>query len=476
MPTRRQKEILSAFDGARIAVTGLARTSIPLVRVLSAAGARITVFDRKLPEELKAQTAQLAGCVYELRAGSDVFEGIDGFDYVFPSPGINPDRQDFLAAREAGVKFGYEIELTMQLAECPVIGITGSSGKTTTTTLTGMILEEACRRRGKGKVMVGGNIGQPLVEQVLSSSHDDFIVLEMSSFQLKFLKTSPDTAAVLNITPNHLDVHPSMDDYIASKGNILSYQKKSGTAVLGLDDANASSLSEKAKGRLLWFSSERTVDAGACLKGDKLVLKRPGKPDEEVVSRGDIRIPGMHNVLNVLAAITISSANGAEPSDMAEAIRKFRGVEHRLETAGEAAGVIYINDSIATSPTRTIAALKAMESPLVLIAGGYDKHLPFDAMAEAALGKVKHLVTLGVTATKIEDAFRDAGARTGLKLPPIERASSFDEAVALADRAAKKGDIVLMSPACASYDMFNNFEERGRRFKELVAEIMKNRR
>ena len=233
MATERQKDILRSFEGARVAVTGLARTSVPLVRVLSRAGARITVFDKKPAEALKPQTDQLAGYVYELRAGSDSFEGIDCYDYVFPSPGINPDRPDFLAARDAGVKFRYEIELTMQLAECTVIGITGSSGKTTTTTLTGLIMERACKRLGKGKVLVGGNIGQPLVEAVLDAGKDDFIVLEMSSFQLKFLKTSPDIAAVLNITPNHLDVHPSMEDYVASKANILAYQGKEAVAVFG---------------------------------------------------------------------------------------------------------------------------------------------------------------------------------------------------------------------------------------------------
>jgi UDP-N-acetylmuramoylalanine--D-glutamate ligase len=177
MATKRQQDILRSYEGARVAITGLARTSVPLVRILSAAGARITVFDKKAHDALKPQIDQLTGCVYELRAGSEFFEGIDCYDYVFPSPGINPDRPDFLAARAAGVKFRYEIELTMQLAECPVIGITGSSGKTTTTTLTGLILEQAAKRRGKGRVLVGGNIGQPLVEAVLDTTEDDFVVL-----------------------------------------------------------------------------------------------------------------------------------------------------------------------------------------------------------------------------------------------------------------------------------------------------------
>jgi len=476
MSSRRQNEILSAYNGAHIAVTGLARTSVPLIRVLSRAGARITVFDRKPADELKAQTEKLAGTVYELRAGSDAFEGIDSFDYVFPSPGINPNRPDFLTAKAEGVKFGYEIELTMRLAECPVIGITGSSGKTTTTTLTGLILEEACRRRGRGNVLVGGNIGQPLVEDVLDTCADDFVVLEMSSFQLKFLNTSPDVAAVLNITPNHLDVHSNMEDYIASKCNILSYQKKADFAVLGADDQNAASLKSAAKGSIIWFSAEGPVDAGAFLRGGELCLRSPGKADETVMSRKDIKIPGIHNVRNVLAAMAISSVCGAEARDMLSAVRKFEGVEHRLETAGEAAGILYVNDSIATSPARTMAALDAMEMPIVLIAGGYDKHLPFDSMAELALGKVKHLVTLGITAPKIEEAFKAAAARMNAAAPVMERAATFDEAVKMADAAAVAGDVVLMSPACASYDMFNNFEERGRRFKELVKDIISSRR
>jgi UDP-N-acetylmuramoylalanine--D-glutamate ligase len=471
MATERQRKILRAFEGKRVAVAGLGRTSVPLVRLLSSFGARVTVFDKKGQPELAAQLEQLRGSVYELRAGTDSFEGIGCYDYLFPSPGINPDRQDFLAAKSAGVKFGYEIELTIELAECPVIGITGSSGKTTTTTLVGLMLEQASRRRGKGSVMVGGNIGRPLVEEVLQAGPQDFAVLEMSSFQLKFMRTSPDISAVLNITPNHLDVHPSMEDYISSKANILAFQSKDSTAVLGADDPAASSLASICKGRVLWFSAEAEVGAGAFLKGDELVLRMPGRADEPVMSRKDIKIAGMHNVLNVLAAMTVSAAAGAEASDMRAAVLGFTGVEHRLELAGEKDGVLYVNDSIATSPARTIAAIKAFDRPIVLIAGGYDKHLPFDGMAELALGKVRHLVTLGTTAQKIEEAFASAAARTGKELPYIERAVTFDDAVKAASRAAQAGDVVLMSPACASYDMFNNFEERGRRFKELAGQI-----
>ncbi len=471
MATERQRRILRAFEGKRVAVAGLGRTSVPLVRLLSGSGARVTVFDKKSQSELAVQLDQLRGSVYELRAGTDAFEGISCFDYFFPSPGINPDRQDFLAAKSAGVKFGYEIELTIELAECPVIGITGSSGKTTTTTLVGLMLEEASRRRGRGTVMVGGNIGRPLVEEILQGGPQDFAVLEMSSFQLKFIRTSPDISAVLNITPNHLDVHPSMEDYISSKANILAFQGKDSTAVLGADDPAAASLASACKGRILWFSAEEEVSAGAFMRGEDLVLRMPGRADEAVMSVKDVRIPGMHNILNVLAAMAISAAAGAEGSDMRSAVLGFTGVEHRLELAGEKDGILYVNDSIATSPARTIAALKAFERPIVLIAGGYDKHLPFDGMAELALGRVKHLVTLGVTAAKIEEAFALAAARTGRPLPRMERAAAFDEAVLAASRAAEAGDVVLMSPACASYDMFNNFEERGRRFKQLAGEI-----
>lgn len=468
MSTTRQKDLLGVYEGARIAIAGLARTSVPLVKVLAGAGARITVFDKKLADELKPQLDMLADTVFELKAGADTFEGIDGFDYLFPSPGINPNRADFLQARAAGVKFGYEIELTMKLAECPVIGITGSSGKTTTTTLTGLMLSRAASRKGNGRVMVGGNIGQPLVEEVLSSGKDDFLVLEMSSFQLKFLRISPSIAAVLNITPNHLDVHPGMEDYMASKSNILAFQGAGGYAVLGADDANALALAGMAKGEVLLFSVKGPVDRGAWLEEGWLWLRMPGSSPLKVASMSDIKLPGMHNVQNVLAAIALAAAAGASPCDMQEAIEGFMGVEHRLEKAGESRGVIYVNDSIATSPARTIAALEAMDRPIVLIAGGYDKHLPFDGMAEIALGKVKRLVTLGVTADRIEEAFRRAAEGKSIPAPRTERAASFDEAVEMAANAAEEGDVVLMSPACASYDMFNNFEERGRRFKDLI--------
>jgi UDP-N-acetylmuramoylalanine--D-glutamate ligase len=331
-------------------------------------------------------------------------------------------------------------------------------------------------------VLVGGNIGAPVIERVLTVGPDDLIVLELSSFQLKLLNVSPRVAAVLNVTPNHLDVHPNMEDYIWSKENIVRHQSDDDWAVFGADNDVTQLMAERAPGQIMFFSASRPVPRGAFLAGDRLVMRWSercgsggsggyGTGDTVVAHRSDLKIPGIHNVQNVLAAIAVCAALGAEPGAMRDAIAAFSGVEHRLEPAGEIDGVVFINDSIATTPSRTIAALAAMERPIALIAGGYDKHLPFDEMARLALGRVHTVALVGVTADKIAQAFEEAADRAGVQPPTIIRADTFREAVEAARLAARPGDAVLLSPACASYGLFRNFEERGRTFKQLVSEF-----
>jgi UDP-N-acetylmuramoylalanine--D-glutamate ligase len=296
------------------------------------------------------------------------------------------------------------------------------------------------------------------------------------------LEVSPRVAAVLNVTPNHLDVHPSMDDYVWSKENIVRYQSDDDWAVFGADNDVTQLMAERTPGQIMFFSASRPVPRGAFLDGDRLVMRWSagsgpcgsgglGAGDIVVAHRSDLKIPGMHNVQNALAAIVVCAAAGADPEAMRDAIAAFSGVEHRLEPAGEVGGVIFINDSIATTPSRTIAALEAMERPIVLIAGGYDKHLPFDEMARLALGKVHTAALVGVTADKIEQAFEEAADRAAVRPPAIIRADTFREAVEAARLASRPGDAVLLSPACASYGLFRNFEERGRTFKQLVSEF-----
>lgn len=492
MLTDAQTGSLKGMEGKRAAIVGIGVTNVPLIRFLAAHGVQITACDQKQEDSLISELRALAGLDVRYLLGPGYLDALPSFDIVYLSPGVNPGQPEIEAARRAGVAISSEIDLVLRLSAAPTVGITGSSGKTTTTTLTGLILREDARRHHPSRqVLVGGNIGAPVIERVLTCGPDDFIVLELSSFQLKPLEVSPRVAAVLNVTPNHLDVHPSMDDYIWSKENIVRYQRDDDWAIFGADNDVAQLMAERAPGQIMSFSASRPVPRGAFLDGDKLVMRwsagsgsggsgrsgRSGRSggsgagDIVVAHRSDLKIPGIHNVQNALAAIAVCAAAGADPEAMRDAIAAFSGVEHRLEPAGEMGGVIFINDSIATTPSRTIAALLAMERPVVLIAGGYDKHLPFDEMAQLALGKVHTVALVGVTADKIQRAFEEAAGRAGVEPPAIIRADTFREAVEAARQASRPGDAVLLSPACASYGLFRNFEERGRTFKQLVSEF-----
>jgi len=486
MLTDAQTAFLKGIQGKRAAIVGIGVTNVPLIRFLAGHGVQVTACDQKQEDSLASELRSLAGLDVQYLLGPGYLDALPGFDAVYLSPGVNPGQPEIEAARRAGAAVSSEIDLVLRLSSAPTIGITGSSGKTTTTTLTGLILREDARRHHPARqVLVGGNIGAPVIERVLTVGPDDLIVLELSSFQLKLLEVSPNVAAVLNVTPNHLDVHPSMDDYVWSKENIVRYQSDDDWAVLGADNDITQLMAERAPGRIMFFSASRSVPRGAFLDNDRLVMRwragagsgrsagsgGSGVGDTVVARRSDLKIPGLHNVQNALAAIAVCAAVGADPEAMRDAIASFSGVEHRLEPAGEIGGVIFINDSIATTPSRTIAALLAMERPTVLIAGGYDKHLPFDEMAQLALGKVHTVSLVGVTADKIQRAFEEAAERAGAEPPAIIREDTFREAVEAARLASRPGDVVLLSPACASYGLFRNFEERGRTFKQLVSEF-----
>lgn len=472
MLTDVQRRVIGALGGKRVGVVGIGVTNVPLIRFLARAGAKVVACDVKKEEQLRGEIASFSGLGVDTLLGPGYLDALADYDMVFLSPGVNPEQREITLARDAGVTFSSEIELVLRLSSAPVIGITGSSGKTTTTTLVGRMLEEDARlHHSERAVLVGGNIGTPLIERVLTVKREDLMVLELSSFQLRLLRVSPRISAVLNITPNHLDVHPNMEDYISAKENIVRFQGGDDWAVFGGENEVAARMAMRAHGNVLMFDASGPVERGAFLDGSSLVLRQEvgGRfTDTAIMDRLDIKIPGMHNVRNVLAAIAVCSTVGAEPSAMRDAVSSFEGVEHRLEDVGQVDCVAYVNDSIATTPSRTIAALLAVERPIVLIAGGYDKNLPFDEMTDAALGKVHTVVLLGVTADKIEKAFVEAARRAGSEPPEVVRAAAFEEAVDAARAAAVPGDVVLLSPACASYGMFRNFEERGRTFKEIV--------
>jgi UDP-N-acetylmuramoylalanine--D-glutamate ligase len=360
-------------------------------------------------------------------------------------------------ARHHGVPISSEIELLFALARAPIVGITGSAGKTTTTTLVGDML-----RRGDRPVFVGGNIGVPLIEVVDDIGVDSWIVLELSSYQLENLRQSARIGAILNVTPNHLERHPTFEHYRESKFNLVRRGGPEDVAVLGADDVEAGGLAPRCPGQVQWFSATRDVDRGAYLAARTLRVRDDA--DAPICDVGELRVPGLHNVRNVLAAAAVVRAAGLPVGAIRDVAVAFAGVEHRLEHVRDVDGVSYLNDSIATSPERTVAALRALQRPVVLIAGGRSKHLPMAELASEIAARTRAVVTMGEMAEEIELAIADHGP-TNIT---VQRASSLDDAVRLARNLARPGDVVVLSPAGTSFDMFRDFEERGRIFKMSI--------
>ena len=446
------------FAGKRITVVGLAREGASLVRFLAGAGAQVTANDRASASGLASTLASLEDLPVRFVLGEHPSELFLGSDYVFVSPGVSLQMAPLVKAREQGVPLTSETQLFFELCRGRLVGITGSSGKTTTTLVGDML------RAAGLPVHVGGNIGVPLLERLDQIAPEDWVVLEMSSFQLERLPYSPSIAAILNVTPNHLDRHGDMESYVAAKANILRHQRPGDRAILSADDRVTAGL--RTVEPPLWFSLERTVE-GAYLEGDRILLRR-GTSVETVCRVGEVRLRGRHNLSNVVAATAVASATGVPPEAMRVAISGFRGVPHRLEVVAELGGVTFCNDSIATAPERSMASLRSFEEPIVLIAGGRDKHLPMEDWGEMIRRRVKALVLLGEAGDLIENAVLQA---PGPVAPSIFRAGSMEEAVELARRAASVGDVVLLAPGGTSFDMFKDFEERGERFRECVRRL-----
>ena len=442
------------LGGQRALVIGLAREGVDLARFLTRHGASVTVTDQKPADQLSEAIGELGDAPVSYRLGGHSLTDLDRIDVVYASPGVPPEHLLLQAARERGIRLSSLVELFFALCPAPIVGITGSAGKSTTTSLVGQIFERAERH-----VFVGGNIGRPLLGKLEELTPASWVVMELSSFQLEPLQVSPHVALVTNVTPNHLDRHPSMEAYWAAKGQILAHQAPTDWSVLNADDAW--SLRYRPRGRVLRFSLEGVVE-GAYLAGEHLMLL--GEPLLDTI---DVPLRGRHNIANVLAAAATAHAAGIERDAMRAAIRAFQGVAHRLETVAERDGVKFVNDSIATAPERSIAALQAYHEPLVLIAGGRDKHLPMEHWAALIARRVKHVVLLGEMSDLVAQAIRAADPG----YTAISRATSMDEAVRQAATAARGGDVVLLSPGGTSYDMYRDFEERGRDFARAVAEL-----
>lgn len=456
----RVSEYMRSLRDKRCVVVGAGVSNLPVIELLLAAENRITVCDKRSRADLgeMADALERRGVTWKL--GEEYLDNLQA-DIIFRTPGLHPHALAQAAADGACITS--EMELFFRFCPCRIIAITGSDGKTTTST----IISELLKAQGY-TVHLGGNIGRPLLADADTMQPDDIAVLELSSFQLHSMHCSPDVAVITNISPNHLDVHPDMADYVAAKTMVFRGQRANARLILNADDPYTPELSARAPSRTAAFSRRHPVENGAFAQDGALYLARGGERTY-LMPVGDIRLPGLHNVENYLAAF--AAVDGlVEPEAMRSVAGRFGGVAHRIEFLREIRGVRYYNDSIASSPTRTIAGLRSFAEKPVLIAGGYDKHIPFDALGVEIVKRVKALCLNGLTAEKIRAAVEQASGYDAQKLP-IFMDESFDASVARAVSIAEEGDVVLMSPACAAFDQFQNFAARGDHFRELIMRL-----
>jgi UDP-N-acetylmuramoylalanine--D-glutamate ligase len=449
---------MDPLRGKRLLILGLARQGKALARFAAGVGAQVVVSDLRPAEQLPAEMAELADLEIEYVLGEHPMRLLENTDVVAISGSVPADAPFVTEARRRGLPITNDSQEFIRRSPTAVIGITGSAGKTTTTALTGVMGQVDGRR-----TWVGGNIGRPLLADLHKMAADDMVVQELSSFQLEIWQQSPPVAAVLNITPNHLDRHKTMRAYAEAKANILRYQSETAVAVLSADDPGSFSLHDRVRGRLRLFSAVQPVADGAFVYNGRIYL-RDGEREEVVCTLDDIQLRGDHNVRNVLAAITLADSVGIERKAMRRAIRTFHGVEHRLEQVAVSHGVTYINDSIATAPERALAALNAFEEPLILLAGGRDKDMVWQEWAAQVASRVRHTILFGQLAPQLAELLMAVSA-------PFTQVDNLAEAVEVARKTAVAGDVVLLSPGGTSYDAYQDFAERGEHFRELVGEL-----
>jgi UDP-N-acetylmuramoylalanine--D-glutamate ligase len=477
------------WTGRRVVILGAARQGLALARWLAAHGARVTLSDQRPPAELEAARAALRGLPVEWAAGGHPPELLDGADVLCLSGGVPTGLPIVAAALKRGIPLSNDTQIFMEAVPCRTIGITGSAGKTTTTTLVGEMakaahaddrpqtmagnpagLDQRPLSIVDGQVYVGGNIGDPLINYVDGMKATDLAILEISSFQLEQMTLSPDLAAVLNVTPNHLDRHGSMEAYTAAKARILEFQSPTDTAVLGRDDPGAWALRSKVRGHLHTFGLSRMADdADGTYYAEGLLYLYDHGVDIPLLRRDQVRLRGDHNLMNVLAAFAVGHAAGFPLDAMLAAAEAFRGVPHRLELVRELHGVRWYNDSIATAPERSMASLRSFDEPVVLLLGGRDKDLPWEDLAGLIGQRVDHVILFGEAAGKIEAAL--GRPQPGRRPFSLSRVAGLQEAVREAARLAEAGDVVLLAPGGTSFDEFKDFEERGERFRSWVQEL-----
>lgn len=439
-----------------VAVVGIGVSNIPLIEFLINLGARVTAFDKKSKEELSEVVVKYESQGVKFQLGDGYLEKLIGFEVIFKTPSMRIDGKELTRAKEEGAYITSEMEEFIRYCPAKIYGITGSDGKTTTTSLVYAILKAAGY-----KTWVGGNIGTPLFTRIEEVQPEDRVVLELSSFQLMTIDTSTDVALITNLSPNHLDMHKDLEEYIDSKKNIYRFQGGNDLLVLNDDNDVTRGIEGEEKGRLYTFSRKHVVERGAYYKDEELFVK-----GQKVCDKGEVRLKGMYNIENLLAAFAMTS-DEVDVKYMKQIATTFTGVEHRNEFVRSYKGIEFYNNSIASSPTRTLASLKAFEKPVILIAGGRDKKVPFDSLAFEGYPYIKSVILLGEAKKQIEAVFYKLKEEKGIEVP-VHIVETLEEAVNEAVEISGDGDIVTLAPACTSFDMFANFEVRGNKYKDIV--------
>lgn len=453
------------WNNKRVLVIGAARQGLALARFLCSRGAKVILNDKRTAEQMKSEKQMLSALQVEWVLGEHPLSLLDRVDMVCLSGGVPLTLPIVVEAQKRSLPISNDSQIFMEAVTAPVIAITGSAGKTTTTTLVGRMARAAAQE--SRKVWIGGNIGLPLVEFVDQIKPEDIVILELSSFQLEQMTHSPHIAAVLNITPNHLDRHGTMQAYTEAKARILAFQNRKDIAILDREDTGSWQLRNRVKGKLISFGMNQppSGETGMYMEGGYVKLQENDQI-YMVLPETSIQLRGEHNKLVVLAACAISAAAGFSFEAMAKGVEEFLGVEHRLEVVRTLNGVTWINDCIATAPERTMAAIRSFSEPLVLLLGGRDKNLPWNALAEMIHNRVEHVIVYGEAAEKISAAI--GSSREGDRLMDVQKASNFENALQIAARTAQENTTVLLSPGCTSYDAFRDFEELGNFFKKWV--------
>ena len=460
----RLKEFNEYIRFRKVAVIGLGVSNVPLLDYLYEKKAQVTVFDERTIDEIPQDIiTKINTYEFKYSFGKNCLENLKGFNIIFRSPSCLPTKPELQEEANRGAIVTTEVEMLMEMCPCKIIGVTGSDGKTTTTSMINAILEKAGY-----KTFLGGNIGTPLFTRLPEIKPDDIVVLELSSFQLMDMHVSPDIAVITNITPNHLNIHKDYEEYIEAKKNIFKYQDENGILILNYDNDITRNCYQEAKGKVVYFSSKTKLENGFIVDED-IIKECEDKVRKHILNTNEVILRGNHNFQNIATALAATKT--LVDTDVAvQAIKEFKPVEHRIEFIREINDVKWYNDSASSSPTRTLSGINAFKENIILIAGGYDKNLDYEPLAKPILDKVSTLILIGQTAEKIFDVVKNEAEKQDKKID-IYMCDSLEQTIDIAKKVAKKGDVVLFSPASASFDMFKNFADRGEKFKNLVNNI-----